>query len=163
MPYDRNSLAVNDLLRKLPDSREERWNVLKTFFSGWYAQIGPADGFADQEIHAAEVLLNIRFPKALREWYMLAGRRSEVWSRQDHFILPERLAIKNEKLVIYRENQSVVRWAIPVDRLVDDDPPVLVSDPRNPENWMEECPDISTFALSQMLRNTKFSEATTYS
>jgi hypothetical protein len=86
-----------------------------------------------------------------------------VWSSQDRFLSPENLRTENRRLVIYVENQTVVKWAIPLDEIVKDDPPVFVSVPRDPETWIEESPAVSIFALSQMLLNVKFSGSIKYS
>lgn len=156
-------LKIDALLRNVPPTREERWNTLKTFFNGWFGPLGPADGHDEPSIRAAEQRLNVRLPPSLREWYALAGKRANVWSRQDHFLSPEELRIEDKRLVIYVENQSVVNWAIPLEDISHDDPPVFVSDPQDSEDWIEESPAVSMFALSQMLLNVKFAESTRYS
>lgn len=156
-------LKIDALLRNVPQSRGERWNTLKIFFNGWFGPLGPADGYDEQSILAAANRLKLAFPPSLREWYALAGRRADVWSHQDHFLSPEELRIEDERLVIYVENQSVVSWAIPLEDMTHDDPPVFVSDPQDSEDWIEESPAVSMFALSQMLLNVKFAESTLYS
>jgi hypothetical protein len=85
------SLHVNALFRKLPARREERWDLIKQFFNGWYGPISPTDGCTEQSIRAAEQRLQLALPATLREWYALAGKRSEVWSCQDRFLTPEEL------------------------------------------------------------------------
>ncbi len=156
-------MMIDVLLRNVPPGREERWNTLATFFKGWFGQLGPADGYDEQSLSAAEERLHLRLPPSLREWYGLAGRRADVWSHQDHFLSPEDLRIEDERLVIYVENQSVVRWTISLEDIASDDPPVFVSDPEDSETWIEESPAVSMFPLSQMLLNVKFSESTSYS
>ena len=99
----------------------------------------------------------------LREWYELAGRRKAVWSCQDHFLEPEELRIEGNKLIIRIENQAVVQWAIPLDALLDDDPPVLVSNSSDAKDWFEETSRFSTFVLSQMLVDVKFSDSVAFS
>jgi hypothetical protein len=162
-PDSSSPMAIDVILREMPVSREERWNVVKTFFRGWYGELDSADGCTEQSIRAAEERLKLTLPTALREWYVLAGRRTGVWSCQDHFLLPETLRAENQKLVIYVENQGVVRWAVQLDDIANDDPPVFVTDLCDPEIWIEECSAVSIFALSQMLLSVKFSESTRYS
>jgi hypothetical protein len=157
------SLHVNALFRELPARREERWDLIKQFFNGWYGPISPTDGYTEQSIRAAEQHLQLSLPAALSEWYALSGKRSEVWSCPDRFLAPEELRIENEKLVIYIEAQAVVKWAIPLDVLARDDPPVFVSDQCDSKKWIEDTPAISVFALSQMLLSVKFSAFTHYS
>jgi hypothetical protein len=156
-------IQVDSLFRTLPSERTARWILLKEFFNGWYGQLGPDDGFELQHIRAAEERLSIRLPLALCEWYALAGRRADVWSCQDQFLEPEAIRIEGEKLIIYVENQSVVKWGISLDALrLREDPAVYVSDQNDPEEWFEEAPSVSIFALSQMLLGVKFSDSTTF-
>jgi hypothetical protein len=129
---------------------------MKAFFKGWFGEVGPADGCSEQAIRDVEVGLELKLPAALREWYALASMRADVWSRQDWFLTPEKLRIMDEELVIYIENQAVVRWGVRLDDLTHDDPPVYVTD-RHDTETVEECPAISIFALAQMLLISKFS------
>jgi hypothetical protein len=156
-------LRVDSLFRNIPPQREARWSLLKDFFAAWYGPLEPADGCPSQSISAAEQRLQTPLPAALREWYALAGRRRSVWPRQDHFLEPEQLRIARDKLVICVENQGVVQWAIPLDCLSRDDPPVLVSDQCDSNQWIEETSNISLFALAQMVVDVKFSDSTTFS
>jgi hypothetical protein len=150
-------LQVDTLFRKLPTEREARWYLLKRFFSGWYGRLEPGDGCPRESILASEQRLQGALPPALREWYELAARRKAVWSCQDHFLQPEELRIENNKLIICIENQAVVRWAIPLDALLDDDPPVFVSNQSDATDWLEEASRFSTFILALMLFDVKFS------
>jgi hypothetical protein len=160
---ERPSLHVDSLFRLLPANREARWDLLRQFFTGWYGQLGSTDSCTPQSIHAAEQRLQLALPTSLCEWYALAGRRKSVWSCQDHFLEPEALRIEDDKLIICVENQSVVKWAVPLNTFHHEDPPVIVSDQREPKHWIEETPSVSVFALSQMLLDVKFSDSTTYS
>lgn len=160
---ERNNLEVGKLFERLPQSRSEIWDILRHFFSGWLGALGPGDCCSSQSIREVEQRLGIVLPTALREWYELAGLRESVWSRQDRFLTPPKLRIEDERLIIYVENQSVVKWGIPLEMMGGDDAPVYVSDPEDPDEWIEETPGISVFALSQMLLAVKFSEKTFYS
>jgi hypothetical protein len=156
-------LKVNSLFRNIPAPRAARWSLLKDFFTAWYGSLGPTDGCPSQSISEAEERLQTALPAALGEWYALAGRRRSVWSCQDHFLEPEQLCIEQDKIIICVENQGVVTWAISLNRLFNDHPPVLVSDQRDSSRWIEETSSVSLFALSQMVLNVKFAASTTFS
>jgi hypothetical protein len=156
-------LQLDTMFRALPTTREARWDLLKQFFAGWYGALLPGDGCSPEAIRAAEQRLQVALPTAMCEWYALAGRRKAVWSCQDHFLEPEKLRTENDKLIICIENQAAVKWAIPLKSLTLDDPPVVVSDQRDPEHWIEETPSVSVFALSQLLLDAKFSDSATFS
>jgi hypothetical protein len=153
------SVYVDERFRAIPGGRAERWALLAKFFEGWFSRLGPNDGCAPEPIGLAEDRLGLALPAALREWYALAGR-SAVWSVQDHFLGPEGLRVEDDKLIVCVENQNAVRWGIPLYRLPEEDPPVFVSDPTDFEDWIEETPSMSVFALSQAMLNAKFSAAT---
>ena len=158
-----SSMEINALFRELPKGRQERWNVLHEFFAGWYGPICPSHGYSEESIRAAEERLKVSLPAALVEWCALAGRRADVWSTQDRFLSPDDLRLDDQKLVFYVENQGVVRWGLSLDNLDNEDPAVLVCDANIAKIWIEECPAISTFALSRMLLGVKFSKSTQYS
>jgi hypothetical protein len=156
-------LQVGELFQEMPTLRGERWNLLRRFFSGWLGPLGPADGCTRQSVSAAERRLQVVLPPSLREWYEFAGQRSAVWSCQDHFLTPDEVRVKNDRLIICVENQAVVKWAIPFDVISEEDPPVFVSDRYDDRRWIKEAPSTSSFALAKMLLDAKFSDATRFS
>jgi len=158
-----STMQIDALFGTLPVQREQRWDLLKHFFAGWFGELGPPDSCTPQSICAAEKRLQLALPVALREWYALAGRRKSVWSCQDHFLEPEELRIEGDKLVICIEAQAVVKWAIPLLSLSDNDPAVLISDQGQSKGWIEETPSVSVFALSKMLLDVKFSDGAAFS
>ena len=150
---------VGEFFRRIPTVRTERWSLLTRFFAGWLGPIGSMDGCTGQSLDAAEQRLKIVLPRSLREWYELAGLRKEVWSCQDHLLMPEELRIEEDRLIICVENQAVVKWAIPLAVILDEDPPVFVSDQLDRRHWIKETSSTSLFALAQMLLDTKCSKA----
>jgi hypothetical protein len=58
---------------------EARWEKLKSFIAERTHQpLGPDDGYSAEDVLAAEAYLGVSFPEALRELYMLIGRRDEL-------------------------------------------------------------------------------------
>jgi hypothetical protein len=117
----------------------------------------PSDGDPAVALDAAESRLGIGLPLALREWYGIAGRRGDIWSRQDTFLRPEQLRVEEDRLIFYMENQAVVRWGIRVADHQSEDPAVFVSSADEPGVWIEEDGSTSLFALQMLIYCIKWS------
>lgn len=112
-----------------------RWDRVASFVARWHGRpLALGDGYRESELRAAEKRLGFRLPVALREWYQLVGRRSDVTDNPDFAVPPDRLRVRDGVLVVYDEAQSVVGWGIDEAHLSDEDPPVVVEryepDPR---------------------------------
>lgn len=123
---------------------EAAWKRLVEFTTMWHGPLTDEDAVAPALMEQAERRLGLRLPAALRRWYGLVGRRAKVTHVQDELLAPQRLMKEERVLVIRAENQWVVRWGVGLDRISDDDPPVLVGDDGK---WEFEAPHLSTFAL----------------
>jgi hypothetical protein len=142
----------------LPPDRDARWDLLTNLIAAWYRTPLHDDGYAAAELDAAEARLGTQLPAALREWYGLAGRRTDIHSRQDTLYSPSQLYLDSDVLVFMVENQSVVRWGISAAALGNDDPPVLVESVDKSDVWLRESPTISEFAVSWFLFCLKWSD-----
>ncbi|MAG93985.1 MAG: hypothetical protein CMJ48_09575 [Planctomycetaceae bacterium] len=141
----------------LPKSRPERWTALRTLIGQWYKPLSDDDGARRTDLDEAEHSLGISLPITLREWYTLAGNRHDVWCAQDQLVRPESLAVRDDVLVFYIENQGVVRWGIPVASLGLDDPPVVVESVDQANHWITENRTLSEFAVQMAVFNIKWS------
>jgi hypothetical protein len=103
------------------DTRDAAWRVVRGLFEGFGGAVTDNDGYSVEEIAAAAVPI----PPALADLYQLFGRRSELISNQDRLLGPHQISIDDGVAVIRHENQSVASWGIPVERLREDDPPVV--------------------------------------
>lgn len=135
-------------LAVLPESRADRWNLLREMIGQWYRPLTDRDGYP-------EPVGPVELPLALREWYQLCGRRGDVWSVQDRFLDPHRLETQGSYLVFYVENQAVVQWGIQLEEAVQEDPPVWIE--RTEGQWTPESPTVSQFALGMLASCLKFS------
>lgn len=160
------------LLQNIPTQREARWQLLKEIIADWYPPLSDVDGFDNATIAQAEQELGFSLPVALKEWYGLAGRRADIWSRQDAFIVPGELAryrssllesnLLNpqerqscqDALVFYIENQVCQLWAIKLDVIAMDDPPVVIT----PGDWSINSQTVSEFALQRFTSDIKWSD-----
>src|SRR5207302_2034323 len=113
-------------LLNLPQARSERWALLSQLVTHWYTPLIQRDGYDAEDLQQCGERLGVPIPAALREWYCLAGRRSDIWNRQDTLLSPERLSFVGDLLEFYVENQYVTSWGVQRRALAEDDPPVLV-------------------------------------
>jgi hypothetical protein len=81
-----------------------------------------------------------------------------VWNVQDRLAPPAELQIQDSRIIIARENQNVVRWAIDRGSLGNPDPPVLVSDDSDATSHHVAASSVTEFALQMLVLNAKFSE-----
>jgi len=118
--------------------REDRWPLLKDFVAEWHTPLKEGDGYSAQEVDTAERRLGFKLPAALREWYLLAGKRKDLTAVQNFLRPPDRLFTRveddSEMLYFYTENQAVVNWGISFNDIRLDDPPVLLDESMEMQN-----------------------------
>ena len=111
---------------KLPPSPADRWRLVEEFIDVWYGAIQPA-GFSNAELDAAEKKRGFRFPRELRRWYQLAGRRYDVWCHTlgMYFIEPDALLVNGEYLIFLMDDfEGAICWGIRLQDLDQEDPPI---------------------------------------
>lgn len=147
------------LPRTLPAERSSRWALASKLIEDWFGAPPkpPAEPPSVADIAAAERRLGLALPQALCELHLGWGHRCDVWNVQDHLIALGRLKVEEDRLVLFRENQNVVQWWIPVAALDLPDPPVSVSDFEAMGAHHEAAPSVSEFALQMLALNAKFS------
>src|SRR5262249_26178212 len=69
------------------------------------------EGRSQTRIRAVERRLGVHLPKALRDYYLVAGTERRFNQIFNHLYAPEEWFIDGEKLVFMEENQAVVLWA----------------------------------------------------
>lgn len=142
-----------DLVRDLPPalaSRSAAWDYIRGFAATWSTPLSPDDGTPEAELAAAEKKLGVRLPAAVREAYMLFGRREDLHSNMQHLLTPADFYVddREEALVFREENQGAAFWGIPLTDLRHPDPPVRMrqdladKDAERWEGWL------SSFSVS---------------
>ncbi|MEU7037364.1 SMI1/KNR4 family protein [Streptomyces sp. NPDC046237] len=125
------------------ESRSGAWGFIQGFAAHWSgAALAGGDGWAEADLGAAEERLGLRLPTALREAYLLFGRRQDLTSNHDVLLAPAELYVDvaEEALVFRHENQGAASWGILVDSLQDDDPAVFIRldlADKSAERWEE--------------------------
>ncbi|MFE9688361.1 hypothetical protein [Micromonospora sp. NPDC005806] len=133
--------------------RRAAWRFIRTFAAAWAEPLRDNDGVDPQELGAAQKRLGIPLPAALREAYLLFGRRDDLTSNQDWLVAPNGLAVDRDVLVFRHENQHAASWGIPVAAAADPDPPVLVE---HDAGWQPFLDRVSLACVEMVLSETLF-------
>lgn len=110
------------------ESRGGAWSFVRGFAARWAGALESGDGWTEADLAAAEERLGVRLPAALREAYLLFGRRRDLTSNHDVLLGPAELYVDDarEALVLRHENQGAASWGLLLDDLQGDDPAVFV-------------------------------------
>jgi hypothetical protein len=129
------------LFAALPKDRNDRWELVRSFVGNWHAPLLETDGVTEDDIAVAERGLGVQLPTALREWYLLAGRKTAIWSRQDSLAQLGGIQLSSpDKALLFRwENQGCERWGICREDLRFDDPPVCSFEERSRLSCWKPC------------------------
>jgi hypothetical protein len=109
--------------------RQRARDFIAEFAAAWARPLAPGDGYSEDLLWAVGERLGVRLPAALREAYLLFGRRFDLTARQDPLLTPDRLRMDDSEgvIVFRRENQGCAEWAVAVtDPWNPEDPPVYV-------------------------------------
>jgi uncharacterized protein (TIGR02996 family) len=142
--------AHRPLFSKLPAGRHERWRLVQEFIELWHQPLTPQSGNTEAELHTVEKRLGHRLPAALREWYLIAGNQTEIWSRQDRLRQLHQLEIQDGRLIFRWENQGCEMWGLRLNDFEQDDPPVY----KFREETAIESPTMTAFAIVSLLMET---------
>lgn len=71
-----------------------------------------SEGVDIQSIEVAEKKLNVKFPEALKIFYLNVGKLSLFTDAFEFFAKPKQIYIKSNKLIFLEENQAVLSWGI---------------------------------------------------
>ncbi|MEU9200243.1 hypothetical protein [Streptomyces sp. NPDC048332] len=102
------------------------WRFIERFAARLGAPVGPDDGFPESGLAAAEQRLGLRLPLAVRELYGRFGRRHDLLSGSRTLLPPEELEADDTALIWQVEAFWLYQVAVPLDRLAEADPPVLI-------------------------------------
>ncbi|SCF93237.1 SMI1/KNR4 family protein [Streptomyces sp. Ncost-T10-10d] len=110
------------------EGRSGAWSFIQGFAAHWAGALETGDGWTEADLAVAEERLGVRLPAALREAYLLFGRRRDLISNHDMLLSPAELHVDDAKeaLVFRHENQGAASWGILLDSLQDDDPAVFI-------------------------------------
>jgi hypothetical protein len=143
---------------KTPESWRDWWSAVREFVAGWY-DIAPGEvrGY-HPEADSLGRALGVSLSPSVHEWAAFAADLHEagVFRRalRDRFTLG--WDTQTEAVTLLTLNEGDVRWGVPREHLVGEDPPVdtWLLDPgtrRPPRWWRRHTPTISQFALQHLI------------
>jgi hypothetical protein len=105
--------------------RRQAWDFIRRFAAGCTEPLEAGDGVGEAELRAAEQCIGAAPPAALREAYLLFGRRAGLTANQDPLQPPHKLSLDDSgTTVVFRvENQRCAAWGVAAADLASVDPP----------------------------------------
>ncbi|MEW1552013.1 SMI1/KNR4 family protein [Streptomyces tsukubensis] len=142
--------------------RSEAWDFIRAFAAGWYAPLTDGDGVGEEELKQVEGRLGLPLSAALREAYLLFGRRPELFEHQDPMLPPSELFVHEDLggvLCFRSENQGCAFWGVRLCDLGKSDPPVVV---QSRDGWRPFMERVSLACVELVLSEALFSEGRLY-
>lgn len=140
-----------------PSDGRDRLRWLAEFLARWRRPLRESDIVSQESIHAAEHRLGFALPAALRDLHLQLGAAHDlVRGGLNRLVTLDDLAVEGSHLVIWLENQAVVRWGIPVVEIVRDDPRVDIDLGGHPDYpagpaWVPADPTLSEMATRMLV------------
>jgi uncharacterized protein (TIGR02996 family) len=148
---DKRRASFRKRLDELRPSIDSEWRALFDFnlryqaaFAALARPLRPKDGVPESRVARGERRLGIRLPRALRDYYLVAGRFDQFnVDVHDHLMPPESWELDSGIVEFLNENQGVARWGVKVNGPAGDDPPVFHAYADEPMDWGEINPRCS--------------------
>ena len=152
---------VREELARIPESPAEVLGIAKRFIDSWFGGVSSNDGYGRDELRLCEERIGSPIPVALRDFYALLGRRSDLLANQDPVCTPSDLSIDPSGVMVIREeNQSCALWGVGVDSESRVDPPVYIQTPVGGDaKWVMYHERLSVALLEFLLEESMLSGA----
>jgi uncharacterized protein (TIGR02996 family) len=97
----------------------------RTAFAALARPLTPRDGVPEERVARGEDRLGVRLPRALRDYYLVAGRFDRLNQAHDRLLPPGQWELASRKIVFLEENQWAALAGVRADDPAGDDPPVF--------------------------------------
>jgi len=124
-------------------------NLYRRTFATLGTKLTARDSTPPEKIAATEKKLGLRLPRALRDFYLVAGRERFLNQAHNHLCTPSDWETHAGKVIFLAENQCAVVWAVTASSKPADDPAVYqgpMSD-GEPSGWFLEQRRCSAFMV----------------
>ena len=151
---DKRYASLRKRLKALRSSLDAEWlawlNTLRyrTAFAALDRPLTQKNGISEKRIAVGERRLGIRLPRALRDYYLVAGSH-RFNQAHNNLLPPEEWYLESGKIVFLQENQGVWFGGVKVNDKAGDDPPVFGQYEGTTDRfrWPEPC---SEFLVTQL-------------
>lgn len=153
---------VDRAIRSGLSDRSQAWEFIRAFAAGWYIPLTEGDGLHETDLQKVEARLGLPLPTALREAYLLFGRRPDLFERQDPMLRPSDLFVHEDLggvLVFRSENQGCAFWGVRLTDLNESDPPVVV---QSRDGWRPFMDRVSLACVELVLSEALFADGSLY-
>ncbi|MFK8002340.1 MAG: hypothetical protein AB8H86_22285 [Polyangiales bacterium] len=109
------------------------WTPMLRFIERWFdpaeaVEAAAAERASEDACDAAEERMGLRMPLAVREWCRLCARHPVLGRGNNRVVPAEELAVRDERVDLYIENQCVLTWGVRLSDWHHDDPPVVATE-----------------------------------
>jgi uncharacterized protein (TIGR02996 family) len=128
---DKRYASLRKRLKELRSAIDSEWlawfNTLRyrTAFAALARPLTPKDGVPEKSVAEGERRLGIRLPRALRDYYLVAGRFDQFNQAHDRLLPPGEWDLASGKVVFLEENQGAALGGVKPNDPAGDDPPVF--------------------------------------
>jgi hypothetical protein len=119
---------LEGLDRLVAGDRHGGWEFVRALTAAFGCPVVEGDGVDPALVQVGEDRIGFALPAALREAYLLFGRRGDLTAAQDSLVWPQSLNVDPDGVLVFRvEAQGCASWGVPVPAIGQDDPPVVVN------------------------------------
>ncbi len=150
---------VIDMLEGLDEltagDRHRGWEFVRTLTAAYGRPVVEGDGVDPALVQVGEDRIGFALPAALREAYLLFGRRWDLTAAQDSLISPQSLDVDPAGVLVFRvEAQGCASWGVPARSIGQDDPPVVVN---VGDGWVPYSDRLSVALVEMVMSEAMFS------
>jgi len=146
-----------DELRALCDQgdRHRGWEFVRVLAAAFGRPVVEGDGIDADLLQVGEDAIGARLPAALREAYLLFGRRRDLTAAQDSLVWPQNVRIDAGGVLVFRvEAQGCASWAVAERAIGQDDPPVVMN---VGDGWVPYSDRLSLALVEMVMSEAMFS------
>ncbi|KUL41355.1 hypothetical protein ADL15_03620 [Actinoplanes awajinensis subsp. mycoplanecinus] len=150
---------VIDMLEGLDElaagDRHRGWDFVRTLAAAFDRPVVEGDGVDPALMQVGENRIGFALPAALREAYLLFGRRRDLTAAQDSLVSPQSLDVDPDGVLVFRvEAQSCASWGVPGRAIGQDDPAVVVN---VGDGWVPFADRLSVALVEMVMSEAMFS------
>jgi hypothetical protein len=135
--------------------RRRGWEFVRTLTAAFHRPVIEGDGIDAGLLRLGEDRIGFTLPAALREAYLLFGRRRDLTAAQDSLVWPQSLQVDSDGVLVFRvEAQYCASWGVSERAIGQDDPPVVMN---IGDGWVPYSDRLSPALVEMVMSEAMFS------